>query len=98
MGMFNEDLSNVNKLTVAYIITLLGNLLFIIIASFIWQSTVKSMLLSGVITISTIAITYAKSKFGMYEDGKNKDMMYTVYIMQIIITFIVVLFGLSLLR
>lgn len=98
MGIFNEDSGEVSKLTIAYIVTIIGNLLFTIIASGLTKSLIKSIVVSAAITVATLLVNYGKSKFGMYDEGRNANMLYSVYIIQIIITFIVVLFGLYLIR
>lgn len=97
MGLFNEDKGEVNKLTIAYAVTILGNVLFVMIASGITGSFINSIVISASATILTLMVCYGKSKLGAYDD-KNSDFIYSVYIMQIIITFIVVLFVLYLMR
>lgn len=98
MGIFNEDSGEVSRLTIAYIVTIIGNLLFTIIASGLTKSLIKSIVISAAITVATLLVNYGKMKFGMYDEGRNANMLYSVYIIQIIITFIVVLFGLYLTR
>lgn len=98
MGIFNEDSGEVSRLTIAYIVTIIGNLLFTIIASGLTKSLIKSIVISATITVATLLVNYGKMKFGMYDEGRNANMLYSVYIIQIIITFIVVLFGLYLTR
>lgn len=86
------------NLITSYIFTAICNVIFAVGMIIKSHSVPYALTLCAMVTVISVGIAYAKSKFGVYDYEKYQSNMYLVYCMQLFITFVVVFIVISFMR